>query len=301
MAAKKKSATKTAPKTSVAKEKDGSIQITFTIPFKDIESARKEAAEELGKNVEVPGFRKGKAPLKKLIEHIPDNALIEHTLSRILPGLVGEAIKEHNLKLAIYPRFELIRATEGDDWQVRALSAEIPEIDLGNYKKEIAGAARAEGIWTPDKAGKTEKDKEPSSEEKEQAAINALLKSVKLDVPKVLIDEEVNSRVSQLLSRLEKLGLDLESYLSSLGKTAETLRKEYEAQASEAIKLDLALNKIAEEEKIEVDEKEVKEALDARHAGHDHPENHEHSPEEKRMVTSILRRRAALDSLVALI
>jgi hypothetical protein len=36
-----------------------------------------------------------------------------------------------------------------------------------------------------------------------------------------LIDEEVNSRLSKLLERIEKLGLTLESYLSSIGKTAQ--------------------------------------------------------------------------------
>ena len=44
----------------------------------------------------------------------------------------------------------------------------------------------------------------------------------------------------------------LESYLKSVGKTAEILRAEYEMQAKDAISLELILNAIADDEKIGV-------------------------------------------------
>ena len=55
---------------TVAKGGDGTIQINLTIPFETIKRTRLEAAGELSENVEVPGFRKGKAPIDKVLEKI---------------------------------------------------------------------------------------------------------------------------------------------------------------------------------------------------------------------------------------
>ena len=47
----------------VAKEGDGNIQITFTIPTDLVSSTKEEVIKELAKDITVPGFRKGMAPL----------------------------------------------------------------------------------------------------------------------------------------------------------------------------------------------------------------------------------------------
>jgi FKBP-type peptidyl-prolyl cis-trans isomerase (trigger factor) len=116
-----------------------------------------------------------------------------------------------------------------------------------------------------------------------------------------LIEEEVTSRLSNLLSRIEKLGLSLDSYLASIGKTVESLRGEYEAQAKDAITLDITLTKIATDENITVDPKEIDSALtmSVTSAGklEEHPEELENR---KRMLESILKRRKALDFLISL-
>jgi len=301
MAAKKKRTTKK-PASSFAKSDDGTIQITFTIPFDQIKKTREKVAAELGKEMEIPGFRKGKAPLDKILPRIPENTLIEKTLAKILPKLLAEAINKHKIKPAIYPKFELVKAVEGEDWQIRAVTCELPEIKLGDYKKTIAGTLRAKSIWTPAsaKAAGDKPDKKISKEEKEQEIIKALLETTKITIPKILLDEEVNHRLSSLLARLEKLGLTLETYLASIGKTAETLRTEYEKQASEALALDLILNKIAEKEKIEIDEKQIEETIKASTADPKLAERLD-TPEQRRLIESVLKRRAALDSLSALL
>jgi FKBP-type peptidyl-prolyl cis-trans isomerase (trigger factor) len=273
-----------------AKESDGNIQITFTIPFEVIKIAQDETVAEMSKDIEVPGFRKGNAPLDKVKAKISQNTLIEHSLSHILPKALAEAINEHKLKLAIYPKFELISAEEGKEWQIRGITCELPEIDLGDYKKAVAGENRASKLT-----------KEPTREEKENVAIKALLTSAKMTIPSVLIEEEVTSRLSNLLSRIEKLGLSLDSYLASIGKTVESLRGEYEAQAKDAITLDITLTKIATDENITVDPKEIDSALtmSVTSAGklEEHPEELENR---KRMLESILKRRKALDFLISL-
>ncbi|OGM56298.1 hypothetical protein A3E46_02395 [Candidatus Woesebacteria bacterium RIFCSPHIGHO2_12_FULL_46_16] len=284
---------------TIAKTEDGSVQITFDIPFELISEAREETLKEYAESVDVPGFRKGKAPIEEIKKRVPEASVIEHTLGHILPKALGQAITEGKLKLAIYPKFELIRAKEGENWEVRAVSCEIPEVSLGDYKKVITGSGRAKAIWTPEK-GSPKEQKGPSKEEKEQEIIKVLLETVKVAIPKILIEEEVNARLSSLLERIEKLGLNLEGYLGSLGKTADGLRTEYEAQASGSISLDLILTAVAREEKIQIKEAEIDAAIKAASAD---PKIGErlNTPEQRRVIAGVLARRAALDSLTALL
>lgn len=281
----------------IARESDGNIQITFTIPFDIVKKSQDETIEELAKDIEIPGFRKGTAPLSRAKEKISQSELIEHSLSHILPNALGDAISENKLKIAIYPKFELISAKDNEPWQIRGVTCELPEVDLADYKKEVAGALRVDSIIVPGK----QTQKEKSKEEKESLVIQAILKSVKVNIPRILIEEEADSRLSSLLGRLEKLGLALESYLASQNKKAEDLRAEYALQAKEAISIDLILNKIAEVEKLDVDPKEVDSALKISQttapAKNESPEDME---SRRRLIESILRRRKALDFLIAL-
>lgn len=266
-------------KSVVARQSDGTVQITFTIPFDQIAKAQDETVAEMAHDIEVPGFRKGKAPLDKAKEKIPQATLIEHSLRHILPKALADAIKEHSLKIAIYPKYELVNSDPNKDWQIRAVTCELPEIKLGDYKNKIAGEIRAISI-----------KKEPTREEKEQTVIKYLIQNVNFTIPKILIEEEVGSRLSNLLARIEKLGLALEGYLSSIGKTTESLRIEYEAQAKDAITIDLILSKIVGDQKINTTDKELDEAIKAANA----------KPENKTVVNSILKKRKALEFLTGL-
>lgn len=295
--AKAKKVNKSKATHSVAKSDDGSIQITFTIPFSIVKKEREKTLEEMSKEMEVHGFRKGKAPLDKVKENVDQNKLLEHTLSHILPNLLGEAIKKENLKPAVYPKFELLKAKDDEDWQVRAVTCELPNIKLGDYKKKIKDTVSTSKIWTP---GKDKEEKKPTDTEKEQIVLKALADSVKVEIPKMLIDEEVNTKLSSLLQRIEKLGLNLESYLSSLGKTAETLRKEYEEQARSGLIIDILLTKIAEKEGLTIDKKDVDAAIQAAKADPNVASDID-SPQRRQFIESILKRRKALTSLVSLI
>lgn len=282
---------------TLAKQEDGSVQITFLVPWSIVEKSKVQALETLAKETEIPGFRKGKAPVEKVKENLSESLVIEKALGKLLPEALGQALRQYKLAPAIYPKFELISAKEQEDWQIRALTCELPDVGLGDYKAKISGEIRAKHIWTPTKGDS--KDKGPSKEEKEQDVLRLLLSEVKLNIPKILIDEEVNSRLAALLERTEKLGLSLESYLSSVGKTPETIRAEYEIQAKNTISLELILNKIAEQEGIKITDTQIDEII---RASSQAPEakTRLNIPEQRRLIYSFLARRAALDSLLNL-
>jgi len=262
---------------TTARSADGDIQITLTIPWKEIEAAKEEAVNHLGKDITIPGFRKGKAPAEKIAQKLSQEELINHALGHILPKAFSDAITKEKIKPALYPKFELVSAKTGEDWQVRAITCELPSIVLGNYKEALKSI-----------------DKKTSQAEREQAVIKILLEKINLELPKMIIKEEVDARLSRLLERIEKLGLKLESYLSSLGKTVVSLREEYETQTRQSIALELILNEIARKEEIKVTEAEVEEALkasDIKNAGTD----------QKTTIKSIIARRKTLEKLASMV
>ncbi len=285
---------------TVAKTDDGTVQINFTVPYKNIEVARKTSIEELGKDIEIPGFRKGNAPEAEMVKHIPQDKVIQGTLSKILPEELGKVIKDERLKPAMYPRYELMKAVDGEPWEIRATTCELPDIKLGEYKKALKGAGKTSAIWTPGKGDAKEELKESSAQEKEQQIIKILLDKVKIEIPALLIEEETNAKLSHLLERIEKLGLNFDSYLKSVGKTPVSIRQEYEGQAKQAISLDLILSQIAIEEGLKVEKSKIDAAIKASAAD---PEVAKRGDTEgrRKVIESILLKRAALEHCITLL
>jgi len=270
--------------TNVARTDDGTIKINFGIPKTDIDKAQEVALSELSKNISVPGFRKGKAPTDKVKERIDPGKLLERTLGQILPEAYSKSLTENKIRPVIYPKFEIMK--QGEVWEVQAKVAEMPQVELPDYTQIVTGAIRAASV-----------KKEATKAEKEEIVIKTLLEAIKVKLPKILIDEEVNMRLSQLLARTEKLGLKLEQYLAFTKPWNTDIFEEYEKQTSDGITLELILNKIAEVEKTQVDEKDVDAAVTASGVKEEHEG---HIEEQKMIVRSVLKRRAVLDQLTKL-
>jgi FKBP-type peptidyl-prolyl cis-trans isomerase (trigger factor) len=276
---------------TVAKTDDGTVQITFSIPQSLIDHEEVHVLEELQKTLTLPGFRKGKAPLDKVKKATAKEKLLEKTLMRVLPSAFADAVKEYNLTPAVYPKFEIV--SQDNPWQIRATTCEIAPFEIGDYKKLAKEALTDTKLWTPDQ-GDPKDIKEPTTEEKQYKVLQALLDSVSVTIPKILIEEETNARLAQLIEKIEKLGLTLDGYLASISKDPQSIRNEYEKQTTDSIKMELILNKIAELEKITISPDTVDKAI----ATSGVPSKEKGDDYRRRIVTSVLRRRAVLDALV---
>jgi trigger factor len=96
----------------------------------------------------------------------------------------------------------------------------------------------------------------------QDASIGALVELVDdADVPEVLIDDEVRSRVHDLGHRLEDQGLNLEQFLRATGRDAEGLLAELRVDALREVKADLALRALADAEDLQVDDAEFEDQL----------------------------------------
>jgi FKBP-type peptidyl-prolyl cis-trans isomerase (trigger factor) len=239
-------------KAASTKSDDGTITLTITIPKAGIAKAQAEIVDEYVKDATLPGFRKGKAPKKIVEEKLDKEKLKEEILKKLLPVFYVEAVKEHNLQPIVHPKIHVGKVDEGEDWEFSAITAELPQVVLKDYKKAIKDITAKSKIVLPGK-----EQQEPKMED----IVEALLANVTVTIPSLLVDQEVDRLLAQTLDEVKTLGLTLDQYLASTKKTPEELRKDYAEKAENDIKIEFVLQKIAEEEKIAVEEKEVEEAI----------------------------------------
>lgn len=274
-------------KSTIEKQPDGTIKISVTLPKEEIEKAKKEVLTQVTKNAKIAGFRKGKAPESLVGETANQEEIREEILKKLLPPAYAEVVESNNLKPIMNPKIHIEKIEDEKDWEFIALTCEMPEIDLGDYKKNVQKITAKSKIIIPGK-----EPQKPSMDE----VMKALLETLKIQIPNILIEQEVDRLLSQLLNDIKRLGLSLDQYMASTKRTPDDLRKEYAQRAEQDIKLEFALQKIAETENISVEPQEIEEAVQKAKD----PTEKQSLESNKYLLAGILRQQKTLDFLLNL-
>ena len=80
-------------------------------------------------------------------------------------------------------------------------------------------------------------------------------------MPAIFVDSELEKILGQMKEDVQRFGLSFDDYLTRMQKTEEQVRDEFREQARKRAKLQLALNKLAEDEKVEADKDKVDEEM----------------------------------------
>lgn len=243
---------------SLDRKPDGTITIKVIVPAQDADKVREETINRLVKNIEVQGFRKGAAPRNLAEQKLNQESVREEILKKILTDEYIAAVKNSNINPIVNPKIHVEQFADGTNLEFTAETCETPEVNLKNYRDEVRKIKPAPKIIVPGKP-----ETEDNSAKKLDGILSAILNVAEIQIPKALIDQETNRLLSQLLDEIKRLGVSLDQYLSSRGKTEADLRKEYEERAEKDLKLEFLLRKIADEEKITVEQKEIDEAVAA--------------------------------------
>ena len=95
----------------------------------------------------------------------------------------------------------------------------------------------------------------------QQNTAEALAAIVTADIPDSMIEGEIDSRLQDLIGRLQQQGMDPAEYFAQMGQTPESLRAEFRDAAEQAVKVDLALRTVADDESLMPDDAELTEAI----------------------------------------
>jgi len=274
------------------------LEINLNIPTSDINEEYERAFSRLQQELTVEGFRKGKVPKAMAEKHLSKETVYQEMIKTLLPRVYEEIIKKEALKPIVSPKIELVKAKEKEDWQIKITLAEKPLLELGDYKKtikEIKTNQKKEDIWVP---GKGDKEK-PKGENKNKLLneiLNIVLKTSKVELSDLIIEEELNHRLTRLLDDVQKIGLTIENYLKSKNLTMEQLKASYRKEIEDTYKLEFILSEIADKENIKVE----KEDLDKLFTNIKEEKERKAAEANSYFYASILRKQKTLDFLISL-
>ncbi|WP_152654775.1 trigger factor [Oceanobacillus sp. CFH 90083] len=108
--------------------------LTFEVSVEDFDQALDQAFKKVSKDVQIPGFRKGKIPRGLFEKRFGVESLYQDAVDIVLPGAYSEAVDEANIFPIAQPSIDIDQIEKG---QPLVFTAEVevkPEVKLGEYK-----------------------------------------------------------------------------------------------------------------------------------------------------------------------
>ncbi|EJO5348422.1 trigger factor [Clostridium botulinum] len=368
------------------------VKLEITVESEKFNEAVKKSFKKNAKRFNVPGFRKGKAPLNIIKKYYGEGVLFEDAINFCCEDTYPKAIEENKVKPVDYPQIDVVQIGEGKDFIYTAQVTTVPEVKLGEYKgvevkkvsyevedeavekelksmqeknarvslkeegeiekgniavidfkgyvdgeafeggegkdyeleigsgtfigdfeDQLVGLKKDESkkvnVSFPEEYGREDLNGKPATfevtvkdiknkelpalddefakevsefdtleelktdikermkkelsqkakAEYEEAVIEAVAANTEIEIPKVMIEKEVDNMVKDLEMRLKYQGLDLKSYYEFTNSSEEKVREYMRETAEKRVKTDLIMQEIAKVEDIKATEEELKE------------------------------------------
>lgn len=366
------------------------VKMEITVEAEKFNEAVKKSYNKNVKKFNIPGFRKGKAPMSIVKRYYGEGVFYEDAINFCCDDTYPEVIKENNIKPVDYPKIDIVEIGEGKDFVYTAEVVVRPEVELGDYKgvevkkveykvtdEEIeqnlkglqernarvekkeegsvengniavidfkgyidgiafeggegkdypleigsgsfidnfeeqliglnVGEAKNVNVNFPENYGKEELNGKPAvfevtvkeikvkekpelddefakevsefdtleemkndlrskleanyktreEREYEEAVLDTVCGNAKVDIPEVMINNEIDVLIRELELRLQMQGLDLNAYYQYTNSTEESVRTYMKETAERRVKNDLVIEKIAEAENVDATEEEI--------------------------------------------
>lgn len=122
-------------KTTIKKLEKSEVEITGVLEASEFEKYEDKALEAIGERVELPGFRKGKAPKDMIKKNVKEIELLEEMAERALFDLYPKILEENKVDAIGRPQINITKISKGSDLEFKIMTAVLPEMKLGDYKK----------------------------------------------------------------------------------------------------------------------------------------------------------------------
>lgn len=108
--------------------------LTFEISEESKKAGLDHAFNRVKKNLNVPGFRKGKVTRQVFERMYGEAALYEDALNFLLPDAYDNAVEETGIFPVSQPKIDIESLEKGQPWVIKANVVLKPEVKLGDYK-----------------------------------------------------------------------------------------------------------------------------------------------------------------------
>jgi trigger factor len=194
---------------------------------------------EIGSDSFIPGFEEQLVGVKAGDEKEVQVTFPEEYHAEELAGKPAVfKVKVHEIKQLVLPELDDDFAVDVDD-EVETLDA---------LKEKIENRLKDEKEHT-------------AKHEVENAVIEKAAENAEIDIPEVMIDNEVERMVKEFDQRLQQQGLNLELYSQFSGQDIDSLKETMREDAEKRVRVNLTLEAIVKAENIDVTEEEVEKEL----------------------------------------
>lgn len=110
------------------------IELEIEVNAADFEAAVQAAYVKARKNINVPGFRKGKAPRKIVEKMYGESAFYEDAVNALIPAETQKIVDEEKIELVDMPKYEVVSVEKETGVVFKATCTVRPEVKVSNYK-----------------------------------------------------------------------------------------------------------------------------------------------------------------------
>lgn len=275
-------------KVKVEKQPKSTLSINIIVDVADVKKSYDEVLKDEVTKAEIPGFRKGQAPVHLVKEKLNTSELYGEVVNKLLQTYYPQALKENKISPISNPKVEIKEFDLEKDFEFTATVATKPEFNIKEYKKDL------KQLYEKTKEEHKEHDHKVSLSPNE--VIDVLIKKTDLEVPDLLVDEEVERMLMRLIDQTNTLGMSMEDYLKAQNKTVEALRDEYKKAAEGNIKAEFILQKLVDDEKVEITDQEIEDTITA--LGDPKMQADMSTPLQKWYIKSVLAKNKLLSNLI---
>ena len=119
---------------SIEKKEKNSAEITVSVTPEEFEAALVKVFNKNKKSIQIPGFRKGKAPRKIVEAMYGESVFYEDAINELAPDAYFFSVKEKELKVVADPSIEDAKVEDDKSLTLKFNAVLYPEVELGQYK-----------------------------------------------------------------------------------------------------------------------------------------------------------------------
>ncbi|MBZ9571724.1 trigger factor [Patescibacteria group bacterium] len=121
-------------KASIKKLPKSQVEIKISISTEEFKNFTEKATLNLGKELEIEGFRKGKAPKEVIVKKIGQEKILKETIDLAIKENYLKVILENKIEVLGKPEIKILKFSE-NSLEFKAKAPVMPEVKLPDYKK----------------------------------------------------------------------------------------------------------------------------------------------------------------------
>ena len=109
-------------------------KLTVEVPFEELKPSLDAAYQKIAKQINVPGFRRGKVPPAVIDRQIGRGPVLDEAINAVVPQQYMAALQEHDLEPLAQPEIEVTKFEDNESLEFTAEVDVKPDFELPSYR-----------------------------------------------------------------------------------------------------------------------------------------------------------------------